>query len=550
MTRKIIPASVGELGLVAYAKEFGDTRALRRIFSLMREANCQTIVEESTTWSELCEKDRNCTQRFQSCRSYVENLQHYGLRFQEKKCNKLYFFRRSFSEEEDIPKNRDSLLGFCVVHQDKIDNGKRWQEPLCYVAESCLLPPFGKRGFVFGFHKIPLHIGGHDFNAEGNYFAQQNSITNCCAHAAIKMSIRGYHPDLTAEAINKCLGIDHINKKGYEGLTADEICKAIEKLSTYKTYLIRAKDLDSPSDFLKLVYLSLESRFPVILLFSMPSENPDKFSGHAVALIGHTFEKHNWWSYGLRGYFASEIVKHLPSSMWCDNFVIQDDNWGPYYLLPARFLTDNVGFGEVLSSLDKSTMVPFSRSIKQSWLDEPMSAILVHPPEMPFLQYSIYVEPQAITKLNQFIDFLKAEGLCPETMGFETYFLRYQQEGDLILRTFVISREDYLNQLEEQKLVFDSWKKLQEYLPETFWITEISIPELFWINQNKVGEIITDPEGVGSSDFDTVSLIRLPNIVGFIEKNEMTTLRIEQKDIHHPLIPPKELGYGPGSGLC
>ena len=99
MTRKIVPASVGKLGFVAYAKKFGDPPALRRILSLMREAKCRTIVEESNTWSELCEKDRNCTQRFQSCRSYVENLQHYGLRLQEKKCNKLYFFRRSFSEE-------------------------------------------------------------------------------------------------------------------------------------------------------------------------------------------------------------------------------------------------------------------------------------------------------------------------------------------------------------------------------------------------------------------------------------------------------------------
>ena len=542
MTRKIIPASVGKLGFVAYAKEFGDTRALRRILSLMREANCRTIVEESTTWSELCEKDRNCTQRFQSCYSYVKNLQHYGLRLQEKKCSKLYFFQGSFSEEEDIQKNMDSFLGFCVIHQDKIDNGKSRQEPLCYVAESCLLPPFEKeRSFVFGSHKIPLHIGDIDFNAEGNYFAQQNSITNCCAHAAIKMAIRGYQPDLTAEAINECLGIDHIKRKAFKGLTAGEICKAIEKLSPYQTYLIMDKDLDSPSDFLKLVYLSLESRFPVILLFLMPSENPNEFSGHAVTLIGHTFEKHNWWSYGLRGYFASEIGKYLPSSMWCDNFIIQDDNLGPYYLLPVRFLTDNVGFAEVLYSLENSTMVPFSGSLKQSWLDEPMFAILVHPPEMQFLQYSIYVEPQAITKLNQFIDFLKDKGLCPKTMGFETYFLKYQQEGDLILRTFVISREDYLNQLKEQKLVFDSREKLQEYLPETFWITEISIPELFWINQNKVGEIITDPEGVGSSDFDTVSLIRLPNIVGFIEKNEMTILYIEQKDIHHPLIQPKEL---------
>jgi hypothetical protein len=94
--------------------------------------------------------------------------------------------------------------------------------------------------------------------------------------------------------------------------------------------------------------------------------------------------------------------------------------------------------------------------------------------------------------------------------------------------------------MENEKLMPEYHDKLKNYLPETFWITELSIPELFWINQNKVGEIITDPTDFKPPTFDGVSFIRLPNLIGFVAKDEVVIQEIEQDQIHHSLIPPRE----------
>ena len=542
MSIEIRPCS--EVRFLAFADKFGAPKPLRRTFSLMRLHGCKTIVCEERKWPDLCSLEE-CGLRFTSCQDYVNHLPHYNQHFIEKRCWKIGFFKTEFTKEEELQSQTDTdLMGFCVVQTDKFKDNKGVARARHYVTESLIKDPFEKekRGVTFGPLSTTIRINAKDFKVVKNYFSQQNGITNCCAHAAIKMAIRGYYSDMTCERINTAVNIDHIHRRGSEGLTPDEMCTAIEVISGLRTYILHANEFSSPMDFLKAVYLAVESRFPVILLFTMPGETGDSHYGHAVALVGHTFNDHNWWPYGLKGYFASgdKNIAYLPSFLWCDNFIVQDDNFGPYYLMPARFLTDSPGLSGILSSIERAVLSTTPVSATESWLREPMSAIVIYPSQKPLVQDSFLVEPWAIATLNRYMS-SPSNSELPTTEEFEKYFRAYQKQNYLILRTSIVGKDEYFSSPAGQVTPSYLAAVLKAKLPDTFWLTEISVPELFWINRAKVGEIITDPQLFAKNARDAVVFIRLPNMVTFFEGNNATYFHIDQDHPHHPLIYPKGL---------
>ena len=371
-----------------------------------------------------------------------------------------------------------------------------------------------------------------EFRVQTNYFAQQNGITNCCAHAAIKMAIKSYYPLLTAEVINQRLSINHIDRRGNDGLTPDEICRAIEELSENGTYILSSTDLASSSDFLRVVYLALESRLPVILLFNLPGKGIDVV-GHAVTLIGHTFNDHNWSSYGLKGYFARDNLTYYPSSLWCDNVVVQDDNWGPYYLVTKRFLTDTADLSYMLLAVEKVMESTMPVPIRDSWLVKPVSAIIVYPKHMSFVKNGLLVEPWALAILNNYVADIEVDSDVLKGETYYQYFRDYQKEGNLILRTFCLTKDEYMRYIDENEPLEDYRDIIGGYLPDTFWITEVSIPELYWVNKKKVGVIITDPELFNHSKENGVIFIRLPGLIGFLENGEAITLNIPERENYY-----------------
>jgi len=457
----------------------------------------------------------------------------------------MLFFNSNVTNEDGLRNQGDSsLLGFCIVHNDIIKNGEGKQYLNAYVTESCIQSPLKFNAFILPPAEVYIKIADREFKLQTNYFSQQNRITNCCAHAAIKMAIRGYYPQITAELINQKVPINHIERKGNKGLAPDEICKAIEGLSENGTYLLSSTDLASSSDFLRLVYLALESRLPVILLFNL-QEKEIGITGHAVTLIGHTFNEHNWSSYGLKGYFRGEDLSYLPSSLWCDNLVVHDDNWGPYYLVTIRFLTDAADLSYILLAVEKAVEDVMASSlpvpIRFSFPIDPLSAIIVYPKHMSFVKNGLLVEPWALAYLNNYVSKIVADNSVLKGDSFNQYFLDYQKEDNLILRTFCLSKKEYMKFIDENLPLGDYRDKIDNYLPDTFWLTEISIPELYWVNKKKVVEIITDPEMFNTSKENGVIFIRLPRLIGFLDKDEAITINFEETHNYYNLITPTGL---------
>ena len=548
MTAEILDAK--KLGFISWADEiWGDPpKPLRRILSLMRLCESETIILESRTWSDYRSPKRTCWSSYknscQSCFEYTQNLCHYDCLFLEKTCYRLCFFKtklRTFHDIATIDKN--DFQGYCIIQKDEFKDKDHKFRYRSYITESIINLPFRKgRYTIVGSEVISQIIHGTKFTVQGNYFAQQNGITNSCANAAIKMALRENYPNLTAEKINELRGVDHRKKTGSQGMEAKEICDVIKRLTGLDSFALKSSDL-TQSDLMKLIYHAIESRLPVILLIGLSVDQNKKYSdqidGHAVVIKGHSFNEHNWWSYGLSFYFdGKKNLAYLPSSLWCDNFIIQDDNMGPYYLLPVKFLTGDHFYGnstKKINILRRILNIVSNNRFKNTWLNSPFEIIVPYSHNMSFFKNQVLqIEPWALSVLNAFIAYLKADTDILEKKPFSRYFTKYYNDNSLILRTYVISKKKYLSHIKNDTKLYDyiELDVFDKILPDFFWMTEVSIPELFWINKKKIGEIITDPNEFKNMEESGVIYLRLLNNIFFKEEKNFShfDIRIESRE--------------------
>lgn len=574
------------------SEEFGDLSSLRRILSLLRnEKNCKSIVIEEFALNGdnkyQCDKVGSKSRRCISCEDYIKDMQ---LHIEEytllgKRCLKMLFFSKEVANGDKVTRDKfqDSILGYAIVHIDELklnheSSGKniaRRYVPECVL--SCLSREV--RGYKYGTLNSTVSLYSGDeiekFDIKGgNYFSQQNAITNCCAHASIKTTLRGYDEDISCSAINNALirlqkveksKISEKIRRFSRGLNPQEILNAIEELSAnseniekLSPFLITANDLPIAS-FVETIYRAIESKIPVILLLRIPKsiDMGNSFRGHTISIVGHTFNKHNWCAYG-SGYFSNiNKESYLSSYLWCDNYVVQDDNFGPAYQLPSSFLADYYDYGVTIEKMGLNIASQKELSGKSSHY--PLSAIIVPPTELKEISLNIYhIENLAVEKFVQQIRHFAKKGkfdsIRKDKVKFDRYFYhvfmhQYDKPRNFIARTFIITKEEYINSAS-----FDIYRKniavpegfsldgiVYDNLPKYFWITEISVSELYWINEAKVAEILLDVNYEKLQHFEPI-LIRIPYFLAVYENvDKLFTFDLnDQDEVHQPIIRKKK----------
>ncbi|NCC04713.1 MAG: hypothetical protein EOM37_11880 [Proteobacteria bacterium] len=557
--KRAIPA---ETSFFELSEKFGDISPFRRILSLLRiEKKCMTIVEVTTVLKNKNDFKCHCiiddSRRCKSCQNYIKQVNQDGNLYKilEKKCTKMFFFSSvikdpSIITDDDI---ENEFLGYCVIHSDTLSDKKGKSYKREYVPESILTRlEENITGINYGNYNSYVYLENKKIKInKGVYFSQQNGMTNCCAHAAIKTAIRAYDDNVSCDEINKIL-IKSYGEKSEgavqeilrlsKGLTPDEMLCAIEEYSNsskdlpdISPFLVTAHDLPIAS-FIETIYRAIESKIPVILLLRIPDNliAANSFGGHAVSLTGHTFNSHNWCAYG-SGYFSVyNTERFLSSYIWCDNYIVQDDNFGPSYQLPCNFLADYYDYGVSIEKLGLN--IASQKRLNKFHSNYPLAAIVMPPKIIKKITRKLYfVENIAARYFVEQIDFFaKNKELAKIELDehkilfnrFFYYIFKYNRKSKVfITRSVLTSRKEYLNssvkslydQEEVNKsqltnLVFDT-------IPEYFWLTEISVPELYWINKAKVGEIIVDFERLGDKN-GGISLIRLPYFLALYPKDE------------------------------
>jgi hypothetical protein len=313
----------------------------------------------------------------------------------------------------------------------------------------------------------------------GVLYAKQNNLTFVCAHAALRSILACVLPegDISYARMNALAGVDHttrqvgpVGDKTY-GLNPADLEKILNGLGVHFDRLIHepalkdpstGKPLILPTEYQRELYGFIESGCPALMGFELepkPGGTGDP-ARHAIPVFGHTFNEDAWIPNAQRAYFGGG-QSYFPSENWLSNFVIHDDNFGPYFCLPRHFVKKD-SF-RILYGLKP---VPTS---------------------------SRSTEAEAIG-----FNFCRAIVRAYPKRHQEWYdrFAIFAGGEWLVLRTLLLKREDYLAELGKLRdrsgaeLEGDLRARLRDVLPSHFWMVEASAPELFGTTRRKFGEIL------------------------------------------------------------
>ena len=457
----------------------------------MRKSECKTIIID-----DIEENDKDQT-------DFEEHKDIPGYNLVTRVKKRLLFFEKEFLTPEEICEECN-FLGYANIYIDSFEDGsiKSYiDEALIHNSKLYL----GKSYLCCNTNKI-IRIANYDFNINGSYFVQQQGKINCCSHANIRMvgntfracDAQDYHHSF----INKTLCID-VAKIAADGLNSNQIREIFEqrglKCFTYAFNFPDSKNdedyITSQYNFQQMAYYAIESGFPVLIIFKTGER------AHVICAFGHTFNENSWLPEAEQQYFKlNGDIQYLCSTLWVDDFIIHDDNYGPYYCLPASFLAD------------KETLLIAITNLKTD-------------------MFGHHAEFYAIKFLYSYlITSLINKKLIGSTKWNDVFFDHFMRKN-LILRTLYVKKDEYLKQLRAFPFLQRENFSYINNLPSEFWLTEISVPELFNINKKKIAEVIINPK---LNYPNCIKAINLPSIF-ILNENDDMMLQIIPKTSESPL---------------
>jgi len=378
---------------------------------------------------------------------------------------RISFWRSIMNSETDLRRERSyNLIGYAIVKNDTIPD-KKINQP--HVFEAVFEKYAHRHNCIRKPPVFKVHIGEKIFSVKGFIFAQQNSLSKCCAHVALYSLIAGNNPLLEPSFAQMTKIVNGLNKNSL-ALEPKEIRKILDFYGLkYHDYYYTNKERNSLISgeisektivpFNKLLYAGIESGAGALAGFILPGGD-----GHIIPFYGHTFNKDTWVPDAEIAYFKTGQIKYSPSENWTSSFIGHDDNFGANLCIPKLYLTHkNVNY----------VIEIFKKGIVFSGVSAEILAYR--------LFFSII---KSVELLNVWYQ-KTLSAFC---------------SGRIVLRTVALNRAEYIRHLSHM----EDWEKHQEnnkivdllkkYLPSHIWLTEFSLPQLFPANERKVGEIIID----------------------------------------------------------
>ena len=464
-------------------KEFSGVRSLRRIMSQVRQHGGKTMVIE-----ELSPGDADdVREENEDIATYIGTSQ-----LPDSRVRRISFFKKAPSEIGKIAEvSNDDFIGYVIVKEDKVPTRK---EPVSRIFESVIRPNVHTSNFIHRTQKWQCDIDGGRFNINGYLYAQQNYMTNVCAHVACRTVAAGFHKDgdMSYREMNQAICIDHRDdRKIVDGLNVVQMETILQAAGArcIRANYIPSPPFDQPS-YQKFLYGSIESGYPAIIIFAtadMIDGKSQEGPHHAVPVFGHTFNEDTWVPGAELSYFpyfrVGNDTKYIPSESWLNTFLAHDDNLGSNFCIPRDFLytrrrcKNNKPSGAFCDTQDEC-VVHVLATVPKDVKADPIDAELVG---LGFLESII----------SSATTYLAAEPWGKRLISFS-------KDHQLVLRTVLITGEKYFDHLAQMS----DWsgKRIKNTLidklnvglkpEENIWMVEISMPELFSANHRKVGEIL------------------------------------------------------------
>ncbi|MDI6734829.1 MAG: papain-like cysteine protease family protein [bacterium] len=319
---------------------------------------------------------------------------------------------------------------------------------------------------------------------EGVPFIQQDLMTGRCAHACLSMisktlSLKAGNPFLTFKEIRELVGNTHTPASGLNFNEAKSVIKGMDCSPQSYDYSIKDPSY-SPYEPEEIIYQYIESQIPVYVGLRLED------GGHSIVVIGHTFDSNAWWPEASGGYYKHKKSLYFKSPIFTD-FIIQDDNFGPYLTIPRGFFSrENVS----------KIIVPLS---------EPLSLLAEEVED--YIVFNYLTNPNFLKQMK-----------IHKTHWTDSY-LHHFSEHKLLLRTLLIERDEFINSIKNNSGAKDIktfhtnsslFPAITSNIPK-FWLIEISIPEFFTHKHYRVGEVIINP--YEKNWLKSILSIHLPNVL-------------------------------------
>jgi len=415
---------------------------------------------------------------------------------------RLSFFTRRFATRRGLPDVAEKgFIGYLIFKEDTAPSFGR----IGRVYESVIRPSRHDNNFVRGEQAWLCRVDGKPFRVPGYLYAQQNGLTNVCAHVALRTAAARFHPagDMSYREMNQLLGIDHVSVKTGEenGLTTQQMVEVLEAAGARCFQADYSKPAANPPPFQKYIYGSIESGYPAIVIFGTTDPMG---SLHAVPVFGHTFNEDTWVPSADLSYFrigAGTI--YIPSESWLSMFVAHDDNWGSNYCIPRHYLRPNQhpAPGQPAPNPEETVSQCVAHVISTMPKEVQLNPVRA---EIIGADYLFTILPQLPTNDNPWAKRLSY----------------YAKNNLLVLRPYLLTSTEYTAHLARVR----DWKgnpvRAQlvnalkaKLVKERLWMIELSVPELFSANLRKVGEVLVRAETLPSMDRDLGSFVlaRLPS---------------------------------------
>jgi len=475
---------------------FPGLTSLKRIFSQIRQLEGKTmILEEIENSDDLIEEN--------------EDLEKLHCSLKKSKSFRLSFFSVTITNETELKTiKNDFFLGYAIIKQDRFSSSRQ----LSRIYESVISISHYPNNFIHGMQNWKCLILDEEFYIKGYLYAQQNHLTNVCAHVAIRSAVARYHPDgdISYREMNDIIGVDHVNKKATPGLIAEDIIKILETSGANCFVGDFSNPIIPPVPFQKYLYSSIESGCPAIVCFGV------KQGYHAIPIFGHTFNQDTWVPNADFSYFQIGAgTQYIPSESWLSMFIGHDDNFGSNFCIPRRYLATKTICGY-------NTQPP-------EFCKEDSEGVV----------YAIGTTPKAV-KMNP----IRAEAIGVEylfmilnqVLDTSTVWCKrlqnYAKDSQLVIRPILITLEDYIFHLKNIKdwngklILNDVIEPINEIIESgLYWLIELSVPELFQANRRKIGEVLlrSDVESVYNRDFSEFVIARIPDRFVLFEGLEALT---------------------------
>jgi len=488
----------------------GECWPIRRIFSQVRQLNGKTMVIENIKESIDLEEEN------EDIAKVYKNFSR-----DNSKSMRLSFFSKTFSKEKDLKIiDRRNFLGYVILKTDEIPDTDIGVKTRVY--ESVLKTSRRENNYIRRKPNWTCTVGNESFKIKGYLFAQQNGITNRCAHVAVRSIVSSFlnNDELSYRKINELLGIELKENIKARGLKLEEIQRILKHVGaryTQKKYIsIEDYFMEPDIDLPKYIYGSIESGFPALVGFETSEGN-----GHVIPIFGHTFNEDTWVPKAELMYFGfgPETI-YYQSESWLSMYISHDDNAGSNFCIPRRYLQPKKLCMRKLQCDDDS----FIQMVQFCPKEEKQNVIAV------IGTYPDKVEVPPISAEAIGADYLFAiifeltQGEIDNvdnvwTKRLVEYFISKQ----VVLRSILINSDSYARHLKSMedwqhnkikpellKALIKIFRKLKD---KYLWMVELSVPELFQANRRKLGEVIFNAESKNSleRDFSSYYLARIPD---------------------------------------